>query len=554
MQRAAAPRAKRVVVAVFENQTGDSSLTRLGVLIADWITQGLQRTATVEVVPAGTLRPTAQSASPTTRGGELGALRQLARTTNADYVVNGTISLDGEMLRLQPQIIDAGFLRLVGAPAGVVVVRAELTRGIETVRQHVLGSLASVLDRRVASWAAAASNPPSLAAFSEFQIGLDALVSRHDAATSIGYFQRAADADSSYMVPRLWMIQALMRVKSLSSHRIDSVIASVERRRDRLAPADALLLDRLEAMVRGDLAGASRASVALARLAPSSYFVQMLAEDAAFENRPHEAVEILSRLDPQWPWVREWQEYWSLLSYELHATGDYQRELEVARRARATRPNSRRFLWLECQALAGLGRVDDVRALSATIDTLQLLEARDFAGDFKPDGFFRNVGLELRAHGHAEAAHEMFERADHWYSARMRVVPPSVADVHEHMLLSTELEHWSEAATAARAVLDSIPNDPMPTAILGMAAASLGDTARARQQLALLERRADGNALPVKLYEAAKVAVTLGDREHAIRLLAAAFAAGRRHTFWDHLAIAFEPLRARADYQRLALR
>ena len=98
----------------------------------------------------------------------------------------------------------------------------------------------------------------------------------------------------------------------------------------------------------------------------------MLAEDAGFANRPYEALEILSRLDPDWPWVREWQEYWSLLAYELHATGDFARELKVARQARATRPQSRRFLWLECQALAGLGRVDEVRTLVGAVDTLPL--------------------------------------------------------------------------------------------------------------------------------------------------------------------------------------
>src|SRR6185503_6364646 len=146
-------------------------------------------------------------------------------------------------------------------------------------RQHVMASLASVLDPRVASWAAAASNPPSLAAFSEFQAGLDALVAHHNSRVAIEHFQRAADADSAYVVPRLWMIQALMRIKSVAAPRTDSLIESLKRSRDRLAPADALLLDRLDAIQRGDLAAASRASLQLVSIAPASYFVQMLAED-----------------------------------------------------------------------------------------------------------------------------------------------------------------------------------------------------------------------------------------------------------------------------------
>jgi DNA-binding SARP family transcriptional activator/TolB-like protein/tetratricopeptide (TPR) repeat protein len=544
-------RSKRVVVGVFENQTGDTAFARLGTMATDWITQGLQRTGLVEVVPSGTLLPMAHGDTREALGEPLRTLRNVGQVTNAGYIVNGTIQLDGETLRFQPQIIDAASLRLVGAPAAVVVDRADPGRGIENLRQHVMASLASVLDPRVASWAAAASNPPSLAAFSEFQAGLDALVAHHNSRVAIEHFQRAADADSSYVVPRLWMIQALMRIKSVAAPRTDSLIESLKRSRDRLAPADALLLDRLDAIQHGDLAAASRASLQLVAIAPASYFVQMLAEDAGFANRPREAMEILSRLDPKWPWVREWQEYWSLLAYTLHNAGDFDRELDVARQARLVRPESNRFLWLECQALAGLGRVDDVRRLVATFDTLRRQDEPSYGGDFPPDGFYRNVGLELRAHGHADAGRAMIERADAWYAAHANVEAPSVANVHQHMLILAELSRWREAMDAARVVLDSFPNDPMPTAMLGIAAASLGDTVSARAQLALLTSSGTLPDNAVRLYEAAKIAATLGERDRAISLLTSAYAAGRRHTFWDHLAVTFEPLRASPGYRDL---
>jgi hypothetical protein len=104
---------------------------------------------------------------------------------------------------------------------------------------------------------------------------------------------------------------------------------------------------------------------------------------------------------------------------------------------------------------------------------------------------------------------------------------------------------------AARVVLDSFPNDPMPTAMLGIAAASLGDTVRARAQLALLTSSGTLPDNAVRLYEAAKIAATLGERDRAISLLTSAYAAGRRHTFWDHLAVTFEPLRASPGYRDL---
>src|SRR5207249_54247 len=43
---------RRVVVAVIENHTGDSSLNNVGHMAADWVTQGLAQTGIVEVVPS----------------------------------------------------------------------------------------------------------------------------------------------------------------------------------------------------------------------------------------------------------------------------------------------------------------------------------------------------------------------------------------------------------------------------------------------------------------------------------------------------------------------
>ncbi|MFO7980261.1 MAG: protein kinase [Candidatus Aminicenantes bacterium] len=45
----------RVMVALFENQTGDKSLDPLGRMASDWITQGLSQTTMAEVVPTMTV-------------------------------------------------------------------------------------------------------------------------------------------------------------------------------------------------------------------------------------------------------------------------------------------------------------------------------------------------------------------------------------------------------------------------------------------------------------------------------------------------------------------
>jgi hypothetical protein len=42
---------ERVLVAVFENHTGDASLDPVGVMAGNWVTQTLQKAGVVQVVP-----------------------------------------------------------------------------------------------------------------------------------------------------------------------------------------------------------------------------------------------------------------------------------------------------------------------------------------------------------------------------------------------------------------------------------------------------------------------------------------------------------------------
>src|SRR5207249_333218 len=75
---------RRVVVAVIENRTGDSTLDNLGHMAADWVTQGLAQTGLVEVVPS-------MAVMESERGGHLegAGIRALGRETGAGTVVAG---------------------------------------------------------------------------------------------------------------------------------------------------------------------------------------------------------------------------------------------------------------------------------------------------------------------------------------------------------------------------------------------------------------------------------------------------------------------------------
>jgi eukaryotic-like serine/threonine-protein kinase len=101
---------RRVVVAGFEDLSGDPALAPLSHLAADWVTQGLAQRGTVEVVPAA-------------ESGHLDAagVQALAGRTGAGTVISGSYFKDGDSVRFQLLIIDAarGTVRRAVEPVSV---------------------------------------------------------------------------------------------------------------------------------------------------------------------------------------------------------------------------------------------------------------------------------------------------------------------------------------------------------------------------------------------------------------------------------------------------
>jgi hypothetical protein len=79
----------RVVVAAFENRTGDESFDAIGQMAADWITQGLSQTDVVEVVPTRRRKPALPNPSDGCRRGAAhvcpSANKRVTRRSNGEH-------------------------------------------------------------------------------------------------------------------------------------------------------------------------------------------------------------------------------------------------------------------------------------------------------------------------------------------------------------------------------------------------------------------------------------------------------------------------------------
>jgi tetratricopeptide (TPR) repeat protein len=401
----------RVLVAAFENRTGDSTLSALGGLAADWITMGIQESAlAVAIDPATAFMYTRGESVAPVRRVDASRVQALAEETGAGIVVWGAFYRSGDSLRFSVHLTDAtrqtaGLTVIVSAPLSNHAV------GVRELRTRVAGALASWLDPQLASLVAVSTEPPRLEAYEEYIKGL-APFQREDYEVALQHFTRASELDTGFMLPRIWALHSLGN--SGREAGADSLLGSIMAEDRRLAPLDRLALDVESAYQRSDSAALEAALRSAARLAPKSNFTFMLADRMDFARR-YEAIRLFESIDPDHGWVRGWQPYYSSLSYWYHTVGEYEKEVPLLRGARRWNSDRFQFMQAEIRAFAATGRIDELQALSdAAIARWKAAGSPD--GVRVPDPYHTaNIiafaAVELRAHQHVVEAERMIRAA-----------------------------------------------------------------------------------------------------------------------------------------------
>ena len=537
--------ARRVVVAPFDNETGDSNLASLGEMAADWITRGLSRTGVVEVVDGRTALLTSRIVEQTPRIFRTrNRARALAEETGAGTVVWGNYYRDGDSLRFEAQVTDVAsgrVIRTVEPANGRLASPAEV---IDRLRQRVVASLAVIADTANSGWASP-DEPPSYEAYQETVRGVSAYF-RSDTADAFRHLRRAVALDSTYVTPVI--VLAYTHDIYRQWDQVDSLVRRAERYRARFVPAEQAWLDLLNADLRGDLSASLRAAQELLRLSPgSAEYAVLVALTAVYQNRPPEALTALSRLDPHrgallgpaGPW------YWVHLTNARHEHGSYGPELEDARRGMRQFPEALLVAYCELRALAAVGRLNDLET-----------RRRAFASSARPDLLNRVellVAGEVRAHGYRTQAIQL---ADHLVS-RLRstgvdtLAPKSAGDrTAGQVVLARALylaEHWGEAQTVYTALARQDSSSATYQGALGAIAARQGNRSEAERIARRLANVRGPHLFGINTYDRARIAALLGEREKAVTLLRDALAQGLRG--WSFLGDA--DIHTEVDFESL---
>jgi len=533
----------QVVVAVFDNETGEESLDYVGRMAADWITQGLMGAGVVQVVPwPDALQAWSYVAEEADAGRSMNVVRAIAEETGAPIVVSGRYYLERDSLHFRLDVIDAREGVPIGGELPPVSGSSDAVREvIAELRDRTMGYLAVSFDERIGSVAPLVSTPPTIAAYREFNEGMNWYVA--------GEYPEANERFESALKlnPNWFPALRLLLINMWNQGRwkaMDSVLSGASLLDSTLTEYERAWVGHLRAWVDGDIDRSLVEIRRAAEMSPGSKAVYNLGSAANRAFRPREAIDALLSLDPTRGAMRDWTRYWNRLTDAYHMLGEYELELQAAHRAEAQYPQN---LW-RVRPLAALGRLDG----------LEEVIAESIAS--RPPHFvrtqLRRAAEILRVNGNGIASVSIANRLLTYLESR-----PSeeVNSVHHRQTMGWVL-YLVGRADEARYVLDELLEDPHliqsqyrfdVRGMRGYLAAMAGDLDQANEDLRWFAAL-DGTYLKGRhTYWRAVITGALGDPDEAVRLLRQAYRDGRERFANDAEHAYLDPIRDHPGFREL---
>jgi serine/threonine protein kinase len=535
-----------VAVAVFENQTGDSSLDPLGRMASDWIGQGLSKIEGLKVVPMMSVLQLSPMAKPGEKtSSPLSPLQFLTEQTGAGKVVSGTYYLDRGEIQFLSSITDTQkrkFLPLEPVKGSL----DDKMDVIEKLRQRIMGALAA--DPKYSIGDLKGMHPPSYEAYQEFVLGMNNYA-RNDLAKAISHLEKAVELDPGFMPAYQWLARIYSNIDLWD--KAVSIIGFMDQNRDKLTPEGALFLDRLKALSQGKNEESLRAVLQLQKLAPREALSNFLvvAEEIGL-NKPRQALDLFEKVELPESWLNtsqgiNWYAYWCIAHYLL---GNHKKELEVARRARKYFPDALTLMSNEARALAARGKIEDMKKV---VD--QSLLSRSSIGT--AGRVMLAAARELRLRGYREAFKDMAGRAVEWYRGRAAGKQPTERQRSELAVALYISEQWEEAGELIEKLRSEKPDNIDYLGYGGALAARRGDKEEAQRISEELKGIDRPYTFGKQTYWRARITALLGMKEQAVELLRQSFAQGNYYINDNGVFIIQEadldPLRDYAPFREL---
>ena len=518
-----------LVVMPFDNLTGDSVSTLLGLVVANSLTRSLAATGRISV---GDFQTAVKMLTPSSSSDSAAAV--MLRTSGIGWLVRGTIARHGDSIIVTPRILRGPSATVAVAIEPVVGRRQDEAALLEDVRQRVVGAVAALHDASPILWASRASTLPTYDAELEYTLGLEA-AARGNYSLARDHLWRSARLDTTfYAAPfALWNLGVALP---------DSLLRALNARRSRLPAPEQLDLEMINASARDDIEGIYRTAEQRVALTPDEPLALLLLEFAAYtSNRYARSIEALHAVR-QFP---AWQSGVRIRDINAHhMLGDFRGALAEARRG----ASGERGTWMYCSKVmaqyAALGNIASADSVRGACDALP-----DAPADPGQSSFV--LGTELLAHGHEASSRPILARC---IALRSRFVSAHPAGDGRRARLTSECHFargdWKQAYAELPGDLGTYLSGDKARMMLGIAAAHVGDTTTAIAMLSWAKER-EGKDSDQLWYEAG-ILEALGRRDDAIATLRVAATRGSTAVM-THInnVRAFLPLHGDARFEAL---
>ena len=536
--RVAAPPTSRLLIAPFENLTGDARFDHIGRIAADRLFQDVFARGFKDVVPSNMVLMALRDTS----GGIERWLDRLSAATQAGRVLTGTAVLRADSIVLQAQLTDARTSRVITTVGPVSGPTSDPISVIDSLGDRLVGAIGS----GKLTFLPHVVRAPKYAASEAFSEGFRRFAVDGDFRGSQPYFQRAIVIDSTYT-----RAYQLLARQYLFARQYDSA-ASIVRRMERLSLSDVerAQLDNMKAELAGDIAGQLRALERITSLEPSPLWFGLTCTVANQLLRPDIAMPITRQSTDSVGLPTDLVGPWAVLggahnaAETYHQAGLHEAENDAWLRLRPDFPVAKDpdVPGGQLRAFAGM------RSSAAAIALADTMLRADADASGRAASLVTTGALEFRAHGDSATARKLLGLARAWYASHPSRQPPPARMVDEGIAMLATGMADSAATRFAIAARDTLVLDG--AGYLALANAVRGDRTRARRMadsLGTLQRRWLFGA---HTFWKAAIVGALGDRELAVRLLQQAHSEGQPMQAW-HYVTALDSLHGYAPFAEL---
>jgi serine/threonine protein kinase/tetratricopeptide (TPR) repeat protein len=533
--------ANRVVVAVFENQTGDPSLDPLGRMASDWITQGISMTGLVDAVPSSIVLFSFIEENKNFNG--VARLTALSKETGAGIIVSGTYYLVGENINFNAQITDAVSRTLIRSLEPISTSRQSPLEGIGQLQHDVMIELAKVFDFRISGFADVIY-PKSYDAYLAYIEGVEDFY-RMDYSAAIEKFTRSYAIDPDFIPPLGYMTQIYLNTGNyVLADSINTLVGKRSSQMD-LSPLDIKYHEYWQAVLSGDLSGQLRALRSAYEIAPGHQETLNLLRNVNLRTgRYRENIELFSALHPDGIIMRKWYPIREGITLSYHLLGEHNKELKASKDALKQYPDNIRILATKVRALSARGKLKQIHDIVESGKTLPATPEGT-----KWDHLAITAGRELRIHGFPDQGNKYFKEVLLYYEA----LPGDQIAVtrYNRALLNSYLEEYDTSREILTELLDTYPDNISYWGLLGIVEAATGNHEEALRIFQMLESIDRPYVFGNNFMWCARIAAALGEKERAVRFLKASFESGTPIGIILHTDLHFESIRDYPPFQDL---